>query len=118
MRLGLCALLAFWCIGCSASPLAEPVPSSEPGSKRASEDREVTFQSADLRLVGTLSLPERAAGAGVPGVLLIGGSGAESRDENLTGQLGMSFGFGIPAFRLLADGLRAHGIAVLRYDKR
>lgn len=61
----------------------------------------------DVRLAGTLTLPE---GRGpFPAVLLIAGSGPNDRDEEI---------FGHKPFLVLADHLTRQGIAVLRYDKR
>lgn len=52
----------------------------------------------------------RPAGPGpFPGVVLVHGSGPHDRDEQIGGNR---------PFRDLAHGLAAHGIAVLRYDKR
>ncbi|HET9685114.1 MAG TPA: alpha/beta fold hydrolase, partial [Gemmatimonadaceae bacterium] len=67
---------------------------------------------AGLALVGTLTMPTHAAGARVPAVVMITGSGAQDRDE------------GSPAlprwrpFRDIADTLSRRGIAVLRLDDR
>jgi hypothetical protein len=58
-------------------------------------------------LDGTLTVPE---GKGPhPAVVLITGSGAQNRDEEI---------FGHKPFLVLADHLTRHGIAVLRYDDR
>ncbi len=68
---------------------------------------EVEFQSGDVTLAGTLTLPE---GEGpFPAVVLITGSGASTRDEEI---------FGFKIFGVLADHLTRQGIAVLRYDDR
>ncbi|MFG3257604.1 alpha/beta hydrolase family protein [Streptomyces sp. NPDC048172] len=70
--------------------------------------REVAFGSAGVRLVGTLALPRREAaadGPGVPGVVMIGGSGDSDRDNGT---------YFPPLRRCLADA----GFAVLSYDKR
>jgi len=56
-------------------------------------------------LGGTLTLPE--ATGPHPAVVLITGSGAENRDEEV---------FGFKVFRLIADHLTRNGIAVLRCD--
>jgi pimeloyl-ACP methyl ester carboxylesterase len=67
----------------------------------------VKFESGDVTLAGTLSLPE---GDGPhPAVVLISGSGAQNRDEDV---------FGFKVFRPIADHLTQKGIAVLRYDDR
>ena len=62
-------------------------------------------------LAGTLTSP-KAAGAKVPVVVTITGSGAEARDEDL------SIVKGYRPFREVADALSRHGIAVLRMDDR
>ena len=59
-------------------------------------------------LKGLLTLPDGAQGP-VPAVVLVHGSGSSSMDEKV-GKL--------TPFRDLAQGLAAHGIASIRYDKR
>lgn len=66
----------------------------------AYEAREVTFRSGDIRLSGTLYLPP--GGEGVPAVVLVHGSGPESRKE----------------YAFYARLLARNGIAALAYDKR
>jgi pimeloyl-ACP methyl ester carboxylesterase len=69
----------------------------------------ITFENAvaHVQLSGTLTLPQ---GPGpFPAVVLIAGSGPQTRDENI---------FGHAFFLVLADHLTRDGIAVLRYDKR
>ena len=71
--------------------------------------RDVLFPggAAGVTLAGTLTVP---AGAGpFPAVVLISGSGPNSRNEAV---------FGHKPFLLLADTLTRRGVAVLRYDKR
>lgn len=86
----------------SAGPA--PGPDAPPPPYR---EEEVTFTSGDVTLAGTLTLPE---GPGRhPAVVLITGSGPQNRDEEIVG---------FRPFRLLADHLTRHGIAVLRYDDR
>jgi pimeloyl-ACP methyl ester carboxylesterase len=70
---------------------------------------EVTFASTadDVTLAGTLTLPE---GEGpFPAVVLVTGSGPQTRDENVAG---------FRVFAVLADALTRAGVAVLRYDDR
>jgi uncharacterized protein len=68
---------------------------------------DVTFTNGDVRLAGTLTLPD---GPGPhPAVVLISGSGPQNRDSEL---------FGFRTFFVIADHLTRHGIAVLRYDDR
>lgn len=71
------------------------------------DEVEVTFAHDTIRLAGTLTLPR--SDAPVPAVVLISGSGAQNRDEEL---------FGFQPFRMIADHLTRAGVAVLRYDDR
>ena len=71
--------------------------------------QEVSFNNlaAHNHLAGTLTLPN---GKGpFPGIVLIAGTGHNSRDEDVLGH---------KVFLVLADALTRNGIAVLRYDKR
>ena len=68
---------------------------------------EVRIATDGYELAGTLSLPE---GKGpFPALIMVTGSGAQTRDENVAG---------FALFRHLAEHLIAQGIAVLRYDDR
>jgi uncharacterized protein len=68
---------------------------------------EVKIGRADAPLGGTLTIP---VGKGpFPGAVLVAGSGANDRDENVLAN---------HPFKDLAEGLSSNGIAVLRYDKR
>jgi len=90
----------FW-LKPSAAPVEEPeepVPYIE---------EEVQFANGDVTLAGTLTLPP--TGGPHPAVVLITGSGAQNRDEEI---------FGFKPFRMIADHLTRQGIAVLRYDDR
>ncbi len=72
-------------------------------------EEEVTFKNmtAGITLAGTLTLPRRE---GVfPAVILITGSGAQNRDEEIMGH---------KPFLIIADFLTRNGIAVLRFDDR
>jgi len=62
-------------------------------------------------LAGTLSRPAEApaAGARLPAVVLVGGSGPTDRD---------GLAFGIPILGQIADALAEAGFVVVRYDKR
>lgn len=81
--------------------------------------REIRVPAAGVALAGTLSLPPGASSATpAPGVLLVHGSGPNSRHQASRGQLGMGFGFEVATFDELTEGLLGRGIAVLRYDKR
>lgn len=85
---------------------AEEAPAPPPPPPPYIEE-EVTFSSGDVRLAGTLTVPP---GPGRhPAVVLLTGSGAQDRDEDI---------FGFKLFRILADHLTRDGIAVLRYDDR
>lgn len=70
---------------------------------------EVIFANpqAGIKLAGTLTLPE---GEGTfPAVVMISGSGAQNRDEELLGH---------KPFLVISDHLTRNGIAVLRFDDR
>lgn len=70
---------------------------------------EVTFENAkdSITLAGTLTLPSKTEKS--PVVVLISGSGAQNRDEEL---------FGHKPFLVIADYLTRNGIGVLRFDDR
>lgn len=70
---------------------------------------DVTFSSKNksVGLSGTMTLP--GEGGKSPAVILVSGSGAQNRNEEM---------FGHKPFLLLADYLTKRGIAVLRYDDR
>jgi uncharacterized protein len=73
------------------------------------KEEEVSFRNekGSITLTGTLTLPE---GDGpFPAAILITGSGAQNRDEELMGH---------KPFAVIADHLTRNGIAVLRYDDR
>ena len=79
----------------------------EPPFPYVSEDLEIQNEDADLKLGGTLTIPE---GEGPhPAVVLITGSGAQNRNEEIAGH---------KPFLVLADRLTRAGIAVLRTDDR
>lgn len=85
---------------------ARQVATASPAPK-SYKDEEVTFANGEYTLAGTLSIPQ---GSGPhPAVILISGSGAQNRDEEV---------FGFRPFAILADALANKGIAVLRYDDR
>jgi pimeloyl-ACP methyl ester carboxylesterase len=68
---------------------------------------EVTFESPDAELSGTLTIPK---GKGpFPAAVLVTGSGPQNRDEEI---------FGHKPFLVLADYLSRRGFVVLRYDDR
>lgn len=67
----------------------------------------VKFYNNNITISGTLTIPNNSISC--PAVILISGSGSQNRDEDI---------FGFKVFRVLADYLSRHGIAVLRYDDR
>jgi pimeloyl-ACP methyl ester carboxylesterase len=72
-----------------------------------SEDITFLNEKFNINLAGTLTIPE---GQGpFPAVILITGSGAQNRNEELLGH---------KPFLIIADYLTRKGIAVLRYDDR
>jgi len=81
----------------------------EPQKPYPYHSEEVSFQNtnANISLAGTLTIPKEE---GVfPAVILISGSGAQNRDEEL---------FNHKPFLVLSDYLTKNGFAVLRYDDR
>lgn len=82
----------------------------------AGQSQALRIAAQGLTLEGTLDLPP---GQGpFPALVLVHGSGPQSRDQVVPGQLGIAFAQPIPVFRELATQLNARGFAVLRYDKR
>jgi hypothetical protein len=86
-----------------ATPAAPAAPVPPPPYNQ----EEVTIKSGTVTLAGTLTLP--ASGTPSPAVVMITGSGAQNRDEEI---------FGFKIFRVIADHLTRRGIAVLRMDDR
>lgn len=88
--------------------VAAPVRPQEPDTTTVPyKQEEVSYRHDDIRLAGTLTLPE---GAGpFPAALLVSGSGPQDRNEEI---------FGHKPFLVLADFLTRAGIAVLRVDDR
>ena len=70
-------------------------------------EEEVLIQNGKDTLAGTLTLPK--SGGPSPAVILITGSGAQNRDEEI---------LGFKPFRIIADQLTNIGLAVLRCDDR
>ncbi len=70
-------------------------------------EEEVSFASGDVTLAGTLTLPP--GDARVPALLLITGSGAQDRNQEILGH---------KPFLVIADHLTRAGYAVLRVDDR
>ena len=83
-------------------------------------NEEVTIPAMDLDLVGTLRLPDsgEVPPGQTPGVVLVHGSGPQSRDSKMSSQHQLIWGFEIPVFAQIADALQDAGFAVLTYDKR
>ncbi|MFN8575522.1 MAG: alpha/beta fold hydrolase [Candidatus Sericytochromatia bacterium] len=71
-------------------------------------EEEVNLKHGDVNLSGTLSFPNEKK-ENYPAILLITGSGQQTRDEEI---------FGFKIFKIIADHLNKNGIAVLRLDDR
>lgn len=97
------------------APVAEATRDARPQDEAIARgplpylQRDVTFPnpSAHIMLAGTLTEPK--GNGPFPAVVLISGTGANTRDEVSAGH---------KIFLVLADALTRAGIAVLRYDKR
>lgn len=87
----------------------KPNRPQEPKPPFSYEVEEVVFHNtkSGLDLAGTITYPTK--GEKFPTVVLITGSGAQNRDEEL---------FGHKPFLVIADYLTKQGIAVLRFDDR
>ncbi|MDR1343503.1 MAG: alpha/beta fold hydrolase [Prevotellaceae bacterium] len=87
----------------------KPARPQVPAKPYPYREEEVFFENGEdgVTLAGTLTLP-REKGAS-PAVVLVSGSGAQNRDEELMGHR---------PFLVLADYLTRSGIAVLRFDDR
>lgn len=95
-----------------AGKAEQPARLQEPKAPFTYETEEVTFHNkeAEVMLSGTLTYPiGYVQGKRVPVVLMVSGSGAQNRDEEV---------FGHKPFWVLSDYLAKHGIASLRYDDR
>jgi hypothetical protein len=96
----------------SSTKTPKPDYSAPSDAPYSAEDVRVTNASAGVNLAGTLTMPHQAAGARVPAVVMITGSGPQDRDEATPA---------IPGWRpfwQIADALGRRGIAVLRMDDR
>ncbi len=82
-----------------------------PGTRLTPREEPVTLQTPTGAIEGTLTLPAQGT-APYPVALIIAGSGPTDRDGNNPA------GVHTDAYKLLADGLAASGIATVRYDKR
>ncbi|TJZ60564.1 alpha/beta fold hydrolase [Sphingobacterium olei] len=95
-------LVVYSCLGYAKSVHDPSVPHSY-------DTLEVVFTNTydDVQLAGTLSFPKQRGS--FPAVILLTGSGAQNRDEEILGH---------KPFKVIADYLTQRGIVVLRYDDR
>ncbi len=70
-------------------------------------EEEVVFTNGDIKLAGTLTLPESKGRH--PAIVMITGSGPLNRDEEY---------LGFKPFKVIANHFTQQGIATLRYDSR
>ncbi len=70
-------------------------------------DIDTVFYNGKIKLAGTLSIPDNIKNP--PCVILLTGSGRQTRDENI---------YGFKIFKIIADSLSRSGIAVFRFDDR
>lgn len=76
-------------------------------TEKTFNSEEVTFYNDGNTLAGTITYPKKEGK--FPAVVLITGSGAQNRDEEI---------YGFKIFKIIAEYLSNNGIAVLRYDDR
>jgi len=95
-------------INLKTKKIATPVITSD---KYVSED--VTYSSEDIKMAGTLTIPDDSQEKH-PAAVLISGSGPQDRNEDTVGPGGLKLGI----FKQIAHVLSENGIAVLRYDDR
>ena len=84
-----------------------PKPEATPEPPPPYKVEEVVVTSGEVKLAGTLTLPPKPGKH--PAVVLLTGSGAQNRDEEIAG---------FKPFRLIADHLTRAGVVVLRCDDR
>lgn len=89
--------------------VAAPNRPQEPKSPFSYYSEDVKFPNpkANIKLAGTLTLPKKEGK--YPVVVMITGSGAQNRNEEI---------FGHKPFLVIADNLAKNGIGVLRFDDR
>ncbi|MGI8810504.1 MAG: alpha/beta hydrolase [Acidimicrobiales bacterium] len=109
--LALLALLASACSGGGGGGGTDDEATAPVGGQTAAGERPVQFEGAGkAKLFGTFAMPATAAGAGVPGVLVVPTAGA----GGLQGQSGVAD----PLGKDLADTFTKAGVAAYRYDQR
>lgn len=91
--------------GAASQPKRPQEP--QPPFPYRSEEVTVRNEQDGINLAGTLTLPEK--GKKFPAVVMVTGSGAQNRDEEIMGH---------KPFLVIADYLTRQGIAVLRCDDR
>lgn len=86
-----------------------PTRPQEPKKPYPYKSEDLNFENTEqnIRLAGTLTLPETLGK--YPAVILITGSGPQNRNEEI---------FNHKPFLIIADYLTRNGVAVLRYDDR
>jgi dienelactone hydrolase len=90
-----------------------------PVSVASIERREFEFERGGYTMHGTLRVPITDDPLYLPpGVVVIHGSGPQSREGSIDGTLGVSYSESVHVYASLADQLALRGFAVLTYDKR
>lgn len=89
------------------APRSKRPQEPQPPFSYKSEEVTVRNKQDGINLAGTLTLPEK--GNKFPAVVMVTGSGAQNRDEEMMGH---------KPFLVIADYLTRNGIAVLRCDDR
>lgn len=107
MKYLLISLIVFTYSLNSASQNTRPQEPKEPFNYISEDIVFTNYASDSIQLAGTITLPKNIKNP--PVAILISGSGAQNRNEELLGH---------KPFLVISDYLTNHGIAVLRYDDR
>ncbi|MCX6538772.1 MAG: alpha/beta fold hydrolase [Acidobacteria bacterium] len=93
--------------GAAAAAARAAAAQAAPAVPPPYKEEEVTFKAGSVTRACTLTLPVSSKPS--PAVVMITGSGAQNRDEEI---------LGFKVFQVIADHLTRHGVAVLRCDDR
>lgn len=111
----LSAVLLAGCGGVGDDEDGEPSDQRD-AAETTGEAEQLLVSAAGLDLEGDLQLP--ADGEAAATVVIVPGSGPQSRDGNAPGQLGLTLPRPVPVYRELAEALVTRGYGAVTWDKR